>query len=1078
MHNEVLLLIKRHPYRVLNKICYLRISLINDQDYFVLNEQLNVSLTEEDIEKIKLLLEQKTHLYYSKIDVRNKGEYVMQENENVSEIKVETVFFENRYWEFRDYCRESNIIFILELEPVDFVAFRSRFGATIDKVKEIKDKITQIKNGDYKPMASKEEITNSEATLEYIDKTEARSFIKDKSDVFKNNKAVIDDNEIYIDGDLCINNQITHIKDLEGFEFNKRIDIRGFGVTRVEKIVNKYNEIATKDITENNTANKNQKLLISEKMRRRIEQLIQLNDDSKMCDEFTEEELIILDKVSFAVKELEVQICQMAYLNPQNTKTIIGTLETFSYNIIIERDRIEKLQSGFQNINESNKYKKVYPLVMAYTADCTKNKILIDAFNNSLDVVDLSNEFESICKDDVSFVEVLKFMEWLKGDLKEWILNLYLEVFKKDNYKEIINCRANGGTLKVTGRLIGVTRERVRQIEKKIQEGFDYLNNRKRFMWIISAYIDGETMIDKKELSDLLGEDNSEFIYLIINSQSIYYSYSDDLKVFIIGEKVDVDKLKEFIHTLPDIIFSEELNGIIENIVKEFKITTKLAQKAVDDEYKLSGQVYHNRKISLTEMYSMVLQKYYPTGTKLFDEGEQERFRRYIIEMFGNVSLPSNNRALDARIADIAVLCDRGTYIHPDYIKTNIELIEEIKEYIKNGEKGTYAFFEIFEHFKEKLLLNSNINNRYFLQGVLKLYYKNEFYCTRDMISNSLEMDSIDNQIEEFVSRYDVVTKDQLRREFTGITEAMLFFVIGRCKEVISVENGIYMHTKHLNIIKADYEISKVIDDLIVERPISSRKLLEIMYTINTDFLNRNFVFSNTKLFGVLQYMFRDTYKFSRPFIAKKNTENITNIGFVRNYLKDRDSYEISELINFCEENHVKFVSWATLIDELSDEFIRVDRDFCVRIEKIDIDEEKIETIKNVMKDMISNKGYISARKIKDFIFFPKIDIEWNGYILKSIIEKYVAEIEVLQILTSDTFSLSAVFVNDDCGFENYEELLRSIVKSEHNSAPFKDMNEIKQWLQDEELINQNIPKIMFDKSYLYVDEFGKIIVE
>jgi hypothetical protein len=1014
-------------------------------------------------------------------------------NQDINKLKIETVFSQNCYSQFREYCKDSNIIFILELEPVDFVAFRSTFEVTLDIVKEIKDKITQIKNGVYESMAPKKEEAKSEIAKAYMNKNESKSFLEYKSDEFRNNKLDKDTNknyftdclninDVYFEGifenfrKFCINNKIFRIKDLYGFEFNKLLKLRGFGITRVEKIINKYNEIISKGIIEYQIAN--QKFLALEKMRKRVEQVIELDEDNEMYDEFTQEELIILNKVDIAVEELGMDICQMAYLNLQNTEKIVATFEAFSCGVIIERERIEKLYSVFKNINESNKYKNVYPLIMAYTDECVKNKLLIDVFSNCLYVVEISGQFKNISKEDTSYVEVLRFMEWLQIDLKAWILSLYLEVFKKDSYKEIINCRANGGTLEVAGQLIGVTRERVRQIEKKVQGKFDYLNSRKRFMWIISAYINGKKIIDKKELFDFSSENNIEFAYLIINSHSTYYSYSSDLNVLVLGEQIDESKLKEVIGTLPDIIFSEDINVIIENIAEEFKVTPELALKAVASEYKLSGQVYNKRRISLTSMYSMVLEKYYPTGAKLFDKSEQERFRRYIFEMFGDIKLPLNNRALDARVADIGVLCDRGAYIHPNHIRITIELIEKIKDFIKNGERISYTFLEIFEYFKEELLLNSNINNRYFLQGAIKYFYKTEFYFTRDMISKSSEIERIDDQIEEFVSRNEIVTKEQLRKEFQGITEAMLFFAIGRCKKIIAVENGEYMHTKHLNITKGDYEISKVIDELILGMPVSSRKLLEVMYTTNTDFLNRNFVFSHIKLFGILQYMFREKYKFSRPFIAKKDTEEITNIGIVRNYLKDRDSYEISEMIGFCDENHLKFISWVTLIDELSDEFIRADSNFCVRIEQIDINEEKIEAIKNIMKDIIFQKGYISARKIKDFIFFPEIYMEWNGYILKSIIEKYVCEIEVLQIPTSDTFSLSAVFVNDDCGLDNYEELLRSVVKSEHSSAPFKDINEVKQWLQEEELINQNIPKFMFDKNYLYVDEFGKIIVE
>jgi hypothetical protein len=61
-------------------------------------------------------------------------------------------------------------------------------------------------------------------------------------------------------------------------------------------------------------------------------------------------------------------------------------------------------------------------------------------------------------------------------------------------------------------------------------------------------------------------------------------------------------------------------------------------------------------------------------------------------------------------------------------------LLDKIYGYITSSERNVFMFVEIFERFKDELLARTNINNRYFLQGVLKYKFSSDFYYTRDTI--------------------------------------------------------------------------------------------------------------------------------------------------------------------------------------------------------------------------------------------------------------------------------------------------------------------------------------------------------
>jgi hypothetical protein len=85
-------------------------------------------------------------------------------------------------------------------------------------------------------------------------------------------------------------------------------------------------------------------------------------------------------------------------------------------------------------------------------------------------------------------------------------------------------------------------------------------------------------------------------------------------------------------------------------------------------------------------------------------------------------------------------------------------------------------FVEIFERFKDELLAKTNINNRYFLQGVLKYKFSSDFYYTRDTISK--DKNSTQNtrdMIEEFIKEKErIVTKEEIKEKFKGVTEIVI----------------------------------------------------------------------------------------------------------------------------------------------------------------------------------------------------------------------------------------------------------------------------------------------------------------
>lgn len=309
---------------------------------------------------------------------------------------------------------------------------------------------------------------------------------------------------------------------------------------------------------------------------------------------------------------------------------------------------------------------------------------------------------------------------------------MYL-VFKKDRDEEIIRKRAQGATLEETSNKHGITHEGVRLIEKKFQGRFDHYITRMMPHYILYAFSENICYISIDDLNAQLGDLSGIFTYCLKESNCPTAHWSDELNGFIIGDGKWYEQLQEYKEGLPEILDCESVDKLIVDIIDNLALPIGFddIRKFVLVDYNLSGKVYLKKRISLSRMYYAVLEKYYPDGIKLYDDSETIRFRNYVRGLFGDVYLPENNRAIDVRVAGLTILCDRGMHILPSGIKIPIDLLRKIHDAIIGFEKNEIMFIELFERFKDELLENSNITNKYFLQGVLRQNYSDEFKFTR-----------------------------------------------------------------------------------------------------------------------------------------------------------------------------------------------------------------------------------------------------------------------------------------------------------------------------------------------------------
>ena len=157
------------------------------------------------------------------------------------------------------------------------------------------------------------------------------------------------------------------------------------------------------------------------------------------------------------------------------------------------------------------------------------------------------------------------------------------------------------------GTTLGVTRERVRQIEAKAKRLFSRLHSRIRIISKIAAERNGDTVLTPVEIEEYCGSRTSDLLFFLQSYESANYTYDRQLDVFILGDDSIAGRVQSSIETLPEIIKASQISNILGEAAEEADVPVEMLEKAFLDAYRLTGEVYHRYRLSLATIYERVL---------------------------------------------------------------------------------------------------------------------------------------------------------------------------------------------------------------------------------------------------------------------------------------------------------------------------------------------------------------------------------------------------------------------------------------------------------------------------------------
>lgn len=694
-----------------------------------------------------------------------------------------------------------------------------------------------------------------------------------------------------------------------------------------------------------------------------------------------------------AVEVLGTDTVSMLLTRPEPFQEIILALSTFVNETDQYNNRLLQLQEKLNDIPKERWEQRARFYIQAYSSkDEVRAQLLSLCEGTDTTLQELARSTK--LSDIGNFFAAESFLAWCSFDIRSEISSLSQTVFEKERTITVIKMRAEKNTLDKVGKKLNLTRERVRQIEVKTQRRFNAWISRHKLLLKICAIRDGDIVLTPTELEDYLQDLTHAVVYLLANVDNPSgYIYDQQADAFIIGELSLSERVFSAIENLPDYINSEKLDSIAKELGEEIDAPKELVVKAISESYSLTGNTYHRARLSLSVMYDGILKKFYPHGIHVYDSDAITEFRQHVIEEYGFSKMPENDRAVSARIASISILCGRGKYKARQASYIPKDLAQRIHEFILSSQ-SIVLMNSIFAEFEDELSM-CGIDNRYYLHGVLRELFGDEFFFKRDYISKDGRSSGLYSEIVRYVKNAPfTVSKNELVRAFPGVTDIMFSFALDD-KDIINYF-GEYLHSSHLSLSHIEKRFLKeAVESLLKDNaPHHVKEIYDIVVQVRPDLINRNGISSSFSLFSVLSYLFSEEYQFSRPYIALDGVRIGRPFERLQELVNASDEITIAEITDFAKENHFAVQSILDLINSFSDTHLLKDAKTLTRVSSLGIEEAVLSEIEEAIQAEIGDSTVIIA-ELNCIHRFKNISCPWNEWLIYSMLKKWSTLLEV-----------------------------------------------------------------------------------
>ncbi|MGL4345614.1 MAG: sigma factor-like helix-turn-helix DNA-binding protein, partial [Cellulosilyticaceae bacterium] len=272
--------------------------------------------------------------------------------------------------------------------------------------------------------------------------------------------------------------------------------------------------------------------------------------------------------------------------------------------------------------------------------------------------------------------------------LPDKVFDEYKNNPKNDRSVEVIEQRfLDRYTLEKVGDSFGVTRERVRQLQKKAITQIELLIEACRLGEIIRLRCGESAGITRIQMMEILGEHNDYVRGLIECDMIAGITYHQALELYLpMGQEVVEQASQEVRALVPEIFKTEDYMDQIGQVLeaKNIPYDQNVISKWLDDMgYYRYGNIASLHKFTHKDILQVLFQQEYLEPLYI-DEQSVEALSQLAKTQYG-YEIEPNVRAVDARIRDVKdiLLVESRTYLHIKHVDYPEMLVERLRDYLE-----------------------------------------------------------------------------------------------------------------------------------------------------------------------------------------------------------------------------------------------------------------------------------------------------------------------------------------------------------------------------------------------------------
>lgn len=897
--------------------------------------------------------------------------------------------------------------------------------------------------------------------------------------------------------DYCSSNGLVYVSDLKGFDFEALGRLRGFGITRINKIIERYRAFV------GTTGN-----------------LCEQQDDiwkDKSIDQNIGE--VLIDK-AFSDN------CYRIFRNfcADRGFTKVSDLMGFDFDSLIAVDRlgigkIKAIKERYQKIihgeviidcgdfNEQQNYEhqfKIHDDFIDVNIELVfEDNVLAYMKERGIERI---GDLTQIRREEFQYIQgvgqkrlndLLAEIKLFEDNLDAYIQTFFAELSKHEGYDIYRRRVLEKKTLEQIGKEQNLTRERIRQKEAKTTMRIG------RMLSIIEAsldnrkYFEGKSVIKFEELVSMFGSyENALLIKDYIADKGLrHISYFEDMDIFLVEMNVDVvqTKLNEILESIGDVFnFYDKILEIEELLLEKgiqfidiFTFEEYLNRK----KYKKYNDYYSKNRLTEEYLCSLIVEKFFPNGLTYNPESMQKvkdlMVSEYGLKEYAEKSDRNVWVTLGRETAN-CILWGKNTRVHINNVKIEDELLREIKTMIDINLENSISISVdfVYNQFRSKLDMESNVKDKFSLYGVLKYYFKDDYAFKKYLIKKQdAEKLTIQQMLEEFViGSGGRVTLKEVNEKFKW-TQIMLNTAINFNKNILTWNDGKELiHASILNL--SDDFISKLyekISDSFVDGYTNAHMILKNAPVL----LRKNGINDEVSVFSLAKYLYSDRLFFSRrPHILLEPTiEQFTSEQLVLRMFEKKEIISYDELKSTLMDVYgFSELTAGNIIMKARNDMFQLHMDQYCLFKDIVITDKDISLVKTEAELLFKNKNYITLTEFEAFnlnqryVQIKDLKIEWNRFVVKAIIEHFLKkDYKIIMRKGADYKFDKIIIVKYDSEISALEELMVQILENEFTDKGNMTLKSVESFFVQKDIIYQKIPEEFFKLSCINIDEFGRI---